>query len=106
MQLGRLPVVVRVAAGDDARPARAATACRQVGLIETDSIFRQSVDVRRSRCRVSVAAVIVPADVVGDEENDVRSFSSAYCNAVRGDRRGQQASECQSQSRHDFSSCG
>ena len=77
MQLGGLPVVVRVAARDDARTARTAAARRQVCVVKSKPVRGESVNVRSPRRFVPVAAVVVPADVISDEENDVRLFGRA-----------------------------
>ncbi len=106
VKFGGLPVVVRVAAGDDAGPAGAATAGREVSLIKTDAIFRQSVDVRRACGRVSVAAVIVPADVVGDEENNVGPLVGVCGDSRQDQAGGKQPGEGRFQSCHEISSWG
>ena len=63
--------LVRVGAGDDAGPAGAARADRQVGVGEAHATLGQAVEVRRANAGVAGAAEVVPCEVVGDDENNV-----------------------------------
>ena len=65
--------LVRVGAGDDAGPAGAARADRQVGVCEAHATLGQAVEVRRANAGVAGAAEVVPCEVVGDDENNVGS---------------------------------
>ena len=76
MQLRRATVVVRIAARDDAGTAGAATACHQDRLIKAPAVHRETVDVRRARCCVAIAAEIVPAHVISDKEDHIRTIRS------------------------------
>ena len=74
MELGRGAVVVRIPAGDDAAAARAATARSEKCIRKADTVRGEPIDVGRARGGISVAAEIVPTDIVADDEDDIRAF--------------------------------
>ncbi len=64
--------IVRLAAGENAGPAGAArTACKERASVNL-SPSRKAIQVRRTHLRPAVRSAIVPAEVVGDEDYDVR----------------------------------
>ena len=71
VEFGGATVVVRIAAGHDAAATRAATARGQIRGIEATPVGREAIEVGRARGGIARATEIVPAHVVGDEENHV-----------------------------------
>lgn len=77
--------VMWVAAGDDAGAAWATAAGGQEGLGVLASAFCEGVDIRGSCGLVSVASVVVPADIVGDENDEVGAFRGGGLEWQKGD---------------------
>ena len=73
MQFGRAGVV-RIAPGDDAATARAATAGRQISIVETHALRGQIIDARGFDDLVAVASQILLRDIVSNEEDKIRAF--------------------------------
>ena len=71
MEFARAPVVVWKPPRDDAAATRAAATCRQVGVVKSTSIRCECIDVGRSSRLAAIASVVIPADIISDEENDV-----------------------------------
>ena len=44
----------------------------QIGVGKADSIRRQTIDIRRTNALISVTAEIIPANVISNEEYEVR----------------------------------
>ena len=65
--------LVRVGAGDDARAARAARADGEEGVGELHSALGQAIEMRRPDFGIAGAAKVVPRQIIGDHEHDVRS---------------------------------
>ena len=74
MQLGR-PGGVRVFARDDAATAGTARTGSQEGIGELQSLAGQPIDVGGLHYRIAVASDVIPADVVGNDEHDVRPLT-------------------------------
>ena len=66
-------------ASQDAGAAGGADRCSGVGIGEAHAFLRQSVEVRRLVKGAPVAAEVRPAEVVGDDENDVWHFLGGSC---------------------------
>ena len=64
--------IVWIPARNNAGPARTAAAGGKVHIVEFQSLTRQAVYVRRIDLVVPVTTKIIPADIVGDDENNVR----------------------------------
>jgi hypothetical protein len=65
-------VPVRSAAGEDGRARRAADGARRVALGEACALAGEGVEVGGLDHRVPVDAEVAPAEVVGEEDHDVR----------------------------------
>src|SRR5881392_2840857 len=65
---------MRIPPGNDAGAAGAATAGSEIGLIETAARCGEPVNIRRARSVAAIAAEIVPAYVVADEEDEIRAL--------------------------------
>ena len=70
---------MRISSSDDARTTWAAAAGCQEGTIEANAVVGEKVDIGCSGRRVPVAAEVVPADVISDEDDDVRRFGFDCC---------------------------
>lgn len=71
-----LTVVVRISAGNDGRSAGAAAAGGQIRLIKAHSVRCQPVNIGRAGSCVSVTAIVIPADIISDENDDSWLVSS------------------------------
>ena len=60
-----------ITAGHDTIPAGTAAAGSEVSVGETDGLSRQPVDVWRMNVGVAVASKVIPAYVIGYENNKV-----------------------------------
>lgn len=56
---------------DDTRATRTATRGRQIGISETQTLGRQPINIRGANTSVTVAAEILRANVVADDENKI-----------------------------------
>jgi len=65
---------VRVAAGDDAATTGAATASRQISVIEAHATRCQSIGVWGLYRRMAITAEILLGDIISNEENNVCRF--------------------------------
>ena len=76
--------IVRISSGDDATTAWTTAARGQVGIVKTHTIGSQGVGAGRLDGWVAITAKILLGDIVGDEEDDVRSFGiSGECEGQR-----------------------
>ena len=66
--------IVWVSPRDDTGSAWTATACGQERLGIATALFREGVNIRSPRGGISVAAVIVPPDVIRNEDDEVGPF--------------------------------
>ena len=80
MQFGRTGIM-RVAACQNADPARTTGACGQVHIVESDAVFRKFVKIRCFHLRVTVGANVVPADVIADHKNDIWGLTNGVARA-------------------------
>jgi hypothetical protein len=69
---GEDAVAIRSAAGEDGGTRRAADGAGGVGLREAHPLAREGVEVGCLDDRMAVAAEVAPAEVVGEEHEDVR----------------------------------
>ena len=96
------PVLVRIAAGDDRRQARAAEAARHVAPRVHEALPRKPVEMRRPQVRMSHERIVTPVLVVGDDADDVagdcsrrhRRFSSHRAAARSDERRDERHAPC------------
>ena len=65
-------VLMRIETRDDRHQARPTEARGRVAAGEDDALLRQSIEVRRLNLRMAHEAVIGPALVVGQQDDDVR----------------------------------
>lgn len=75
MQLASFSVIVGIAAGNDATAAGATTAGGEIKIAAPHTVGSQRVDVRRTGSRIPVASPIIPADIVGDKQDEIRTFA-------------------------------
>ena len=67
--------VVRITPRYDAAATGAATARRQIGIVESHPTLRQPIDIRRLETRMTIAAKILLRNVISNEENEVGLIS-------------------------------
>ena len=90
MQLGGAGGV-RVATRHQAAAARAAGTAGEEGVVETQTVGGESVDHWRADAGVAIAAEVLGADVVGDEENEIGSVGRQGGKAEADEEQGKQA---------------
>ena len=71
MQLWR-PRIVRISSGHNACSARAAGTRGYIHICKPDTLFRYPVDIRCSDTFVSVATNVFRADIITEDEDDIR----------------------------------